>query len=100
MDSEVPDPAGDPNEFLVGAYRPVDQHDGRRPGPITLSRRRRSSSTTARSWSTVFSATILKIRNRPSSKLVQKISTWKHQHRRAMRGTTSRNDRQENTTKR
>ena len=36
MDGEIADPAGHPDEVLVRAYRPVDQHDGRRPRAVLV----------------------------------------------------------------
>src|SRR5438477_12958115 len=38
MDRQISDPAGDPYEVLVSAHRPVDQHDGRRPCPVLVSK--------------------------------------------------------------
>jgi hypothetical protein len=36
MDREIADPTGHSDEVLVRAYRPVDQHDGRRPRAVLV----------------------------------------------------------------
>src|SRR5207248_1961710 len=36
VDREIADPAGDPDEVMVGAHRPVDQHLRRRPSAVLV----------------------------------------------------------------
>src|SRR5262249_31750522 len=75
VDRQIADPAGHSDKVLVGAYRPVDEHHGRRPCPVLLPEPAPQISAMARTGSTVLSAPILSMRSRPSSKEVRTRST-------------------------